>query len=57
VRRSYFGEDSAASAKVFTAPYMRAATGNDKASARQNWGVGLKLMGNAVVQLSAQGVG
>jgi hypothetical protein len=30
--------------------------GNDSASARQNWGVGLKLMGNAIVQLSASGV-
>jgi hypothetical protein len=31
--------------------------GTDGASARQNWGVGLKLMGNAIMQLSAGGVG
>jgi hypothetical protein len=31
--------------------------GNDGASARQNWGVGLKLMGNAIVRVSADGVG
>ena len=27
--------------------------GNDEASARLNWAVGLKLVGNAIVQLSA----
>jgi hypothetical protein len=31
--------------------------GNDGARARHNWGAGLKLMGNAIMQLSAGGVG
>jgi hypothetical protein len=31
--------------------------GNDQHSARQNWGVGLKLMGHAILQLSAGGAG
>ena len=30
--------------------------GNDEAGAHQNWGVGLKLVGNAILQLSASGV-
>ncbi|SRR6266404_2984699 len=56
VRRSYFGEDSGVREGFYCTLYA-SGYGNDKASARQNWGVGLKLMGNAVVQLSAQGVG
>ena len=56
VRRCYFGEDSGVREGFYCTLYV-SGYGNDDASARQNWGVGLKLMGNAVVQLSAQGVG
>jgi len=31
--------------------------GNDEVTARRNWGVGLKLMGNAIMQLSGAGWG
>ncbi|MGC1787238.1 MAG: hypothetical protein WA718_10915 [Terriglobales bacterium] len=50
VRRCYYGED-AREGSYFTL-YV-SGYGNDEASARQNWGVGLKLVGNAVLQLSA----
>jgi hypothetical protein len=56
VRRCYFGDDGDFREGFYCTLYVRG-YGNDEASARQNWGVGLKLMGNAVVQLSAQGVG
>jgi hypothetical protein len=56
VRRCYFGEDSGVREGFYCTLYV-SGYGNDDASARQNWGVGLKLMGNAIVQLSAQGVG
>ena len=56
VRRCYFGEQHAVR-EGFYCPLYMSGYGNDDASARQNWGVGLRLMGNAIVQLSAQGVG
>jgi len=56
VRRCYFGEDSGVREGFYCTLYV-SGYGNDDASASQNWGVGLKLMGNAIVQLSAQGVG
>jgi hypothetical protein len=56
MRRCYFGEDSGVREGFYCTLYV-SGYGNDDASARQNWGVGLKLMGNAIVQLSAQGVG
>ena len=56
VRRCYFGEDSGVREGFYCTLYV-SGYGNDDASARQSWGVGLKLMGNAIVQLSAQGVG
>ena len=40
--------------KAFTAPCMSVATGTMALSARQNWGVGLKSMGNAIVQISME---
>ena len=55
VRRCYF---AAAKEEVHEGCYCTlyvSGYGNDESSARQNWGVGLKLMGNAVVQLSAAG--
>jgi hypothetical protein len=56
VRRCYFGEDGGVR-EGFYCTLNVSGYGNDNASARQSWGVGLKLMGNAIVQLSAQRVG
>jgi hypothetical protein len=56
VRRCYFGEHHAVR-EGFYCTLNVSGYGSDEASARQNWEVGLKLMGNAVTQLSAQGVG
>src|ERR1700687_5101417 len=55
VRRCYFGEDGGVREGFYCTLYV-SGYGNDSASARQNWGVALKLMGNAIVQLSASGV-
>ena len=56
VRRCYFGEQDGVREGFYCTLYV-SGYGNDEASARQSWVVGLKLMGNAIVQLSAQGVG
>jgi hypothetical protein len=56
VRRCYLGEDGGVREGFCCTLYV-SGYGNDGASARQNWEVGLKLMGNAIVQLSADGVG
>ena len=56
VRRCYFGGDSGVR-EGFSCTLNVSGYGNDDASARQSWGVGLKLMGNAIVQLSARGAG
>jgi len=55
VRRCYFGEQNGVR-EGFYCTLNVSGYGNDDASARQSWGVGLKLMGNAIAQLSAQGV-
>jgi hypothetical protein len=52
VRRCYFGEDGGVREGFYFTFYV-SGYGNDEASARLNWGVGLKLMGNAILQLSA----
>ena len=52
VRRCHFGEKSGVREGYYFTLFV-SGYGNDGASARQNWGVGLKLMGNAIVQLSA----
>jgi hypothetical protein len=54
VRRCYFGEDGAVQEGFYFTLYV-SGYGNDEARALQNWGVGLKLVGNAVVQLSRAG--
>jgi len=54
VRRCYYGEEGAIREGFYCTLYV-SGYGNDGASARQNWGVGLKLMGNAIMQLSAVG--
>ena len=55
VRRCYFGEEGGVREGFYCTLYV-SGYGNDSASARQNWAVALKLMGNAIVQLSATGV-
>ena len=54
VRRCYFDEGGAVQEGFYFTLYV-SGYGNDEASALQNWGVGLKLVGNAVVQLSRAG--
>jgi hypothetical protein len=56
VRRCYFAEVGGVLEGFYCTLYV-SGYGKDEASARQNWGVALKLMGNAIVQLSASGVG
>jgi len=56
VRRCFFGEDGGVREGFYCTVYV-SGYGNDSASARQNWAVGLKLTGNAIVQLSASGAG
>jgi hypothetical protein len=51
VRRCYVSQGSAMRDGFYLTLYV-SGYGNDEARARQNWGVGLKLAGNAVVQLS-----
>jgi len=52
VRRCYFEEKGGVREGFYCTLYV-SGYGNDGASARQNWEVALKLMGNAIVQLSA----
>lgn len=55
VRRCYFpGEGEAREGFYFT--LYTSGYGNDEEGARRNWGVGLKLVGNAIVQLSVSGL-
>ncbi|MGO9862522.1 MAG: hypothetical protein ACLPLR_02825 [Terriglobales bacterium] len=55
VRRCYFAEEGGVREGFYYTLYV-SGYGDDEASARQNCGVALKLMGNAIVQLSASGV-
>ena len=52
VRRCYFGTDDRVREGFYFTLYV-SGYGKDDAGARLNWGVGLKLTGNAVFQLSA----
>jgi hypothetical protein len=56
VRRCFFAEQDSVREGYYSTLYV-SGYGSDEASARQNWEVGLKLMGNAIVQLSARGTG
>jgi hypothetical protein len=58
VRRCHFWQGDGVQEGFYFTLYV-SAYGNEEAGARQNWEVGLKLMGNAVMQLSAgrSGVG
>ena len=51
VRRCFFGEGSGTSEGFYFTVYV-SGYGNDEAAARQNWAIGMKLVGNAIVQLS-----
>ena len=53
VRRCYFAANEAGEVRegCYCTLYV-SGYGNDESSARLNWGVGLKLVGNAIVQLS-----
>jgi hypothetical protein len=56
VRRCYYEGDGGIREGYYFTLYV-SGYGNDDASARLNWGVGLKLVGNAILQMSARGVG
>jgi hypothetical protein len=52
VRRCYYAEHDGVREGFYFTLYV-SGYGNDGAEARRNWGVGLKLVGNAILQLSA----
>jgi len=52
VRRCYYAGDGDVEEGFYFTLYV-SGYGNDEDGARQNWGVGLKLVGNAILQLSA----
>ncbi|MGA6988656.1 MAG: hypothetical protein WBZ01_21575 [Terriglobales bacterium] len=54
VRRCYFGGNDGVREGYYFTLYV-SGYGNDDSSARLNWGVALKLVGNAILQLSAGG--
>jgi hypothetical protein len=56
VRRCYFQDDGGVRKGFYFTLYV-SGYDNDYASARRNWGTGLKLMGTAIAQLSASGMG
>ncbi len=56
LRRCYFGEDAGVREGFYFTLYV-SGYANDAAGARLNWGVALKMMGNAILQLSAGGAG
>jgi len=56
VRRCYYGEEGGVREGFYCILYV-SGYGKDCASARQNWGAGLKLVENAIMQLSAGEVG
>jgi len=53
VRRCFFGEGRETREGFYFAVYVNG-YGNDEAAARRNWAIGMKLVGSAIVQLSAQ---
>jgi len=56
VRRCYFRKDDDATEGFYCTIYV-SGYGADEAQARQNWGIALRLVANAVLQLSAAGLG
>jgi hypothetical protein len=55
VRRCYFHTEAERGEGFYITVYV-SGYGDDEARARQNWEIGLKLVGNAVLQLSAAGL-
>ncbi|MBI3645847.1 MAG: hypothetical protein HY233_07780, partial [Acidobacteriales bacterium] len=55
VRRCYFHSEAEPGEGFYITMYV-SGYGDDQARARQNWEIGLKLVGNAVLQLSAAGL-
>jgi hypothetical protein len=51
VRRCFFGEDGATREGLYVTVYVNG-YGNDETAARKNWAIGLKLVKNAMAQLS-----
>ncbi len=56
VRRCYFAEEGGVREGCYLTLYV-SGYGTDEARARQSWRVALKLVGNAIMQLSASGLG
>jgi hypothetical protein len=54
VRRCHFAHDEGAREGFYCTLYV-SGYGKDEAGARRHWGVGLQLVGNAILQLSAAG--
>jgi len=55
VRRCYFQNESEPEEGFYLTLYV-SGYGDDLARARQNWGIALRLAGNAILQLSASGL-
>jgi hypothetical protein len=55
IRRCYFNGERGVQEGFYCTLYV-SGYGNDEADARQNWAVGLKLVANALLQLSAGGL-
>jgi hypothetical protein len=51
VRRCFFGDGSETREGFYFTVYVNG-YGNEEAAARQNWAIGMKLVGSAIVQLS-----
>jgi hypothetical protein len=54
VRRCFFGEAGETREGFYFTVYING-YGNDEATAQKNWTIGAKLVGSAIVQLSAEG--
>ena len=54
VRRGYYAEEGKSREGFYFTAYV-SGYGDDQARARQNWEIGLRLVANAVLQLSASG--
>ena len=55
VRRAYYEEEEKTSEGFYFTVYV-SGYGDDQSRARQNWGIGLRLVANAILQLSAAGM-
>jgi hypothetical protein len=56
VRRCYYREAGVDAEGFYITLYVNGYS-DDESRARQNWSIGLRLAGNAIVQLSASGIG